>query len=68
VLNRSQVFARCGLIVTEMPGTGKTTAITALGPTGELAVRRRQPHHVKAGRLPIFYVTVPPLRIRPHPG
>ncbi|WP_346103399.1 ATP-binding protein [Nonomuraea maheshkhaliensis] len=59
MLNRRQVSARRGLIVTGIPGTGKTTAITALGRIHELAVRRRQP----AGspeRLPVIYITVPP--------
>jgi hypothetical protein len=58
MLNRRQVSARRGLIVTGVPGTGKTTAITALGRTHELAIRRRNPDD--PGRLPVIYVTVPP--------
>ena len=58
LLNRRQLSARRGLIVTGGPGTGKTTAITALGRTHEVAVRRRHPH--EPHRLPVVYVTVPP--------
>ncbi len=58
MLNRHQVSARRGLIVTGMPGTGKTTAITALGRIHELAVRRRHPN--APDRLPVVYITVPP--------
>ncbi|GAB3976552.1 ATP-binding protein [Plantactinospora veratri] len=58
LLNRRQVSARRGLIVTGVPGTGKTTAITALGRAHELAVRRRHSH--ERDRLPVVYVTVPP--------
>ncbi|MFC3744552.1 ATP-binding protein [Paractinoplanes deccanensis] len=58
LLNRRQLSARRGLIVTGVPGTGKTTAITALGRTHEVAVRRRQPH--EPHRVPVVYVTVPP--------
>ncbi|MEE6259103.1 ATP-binding protein [Plantactinospora sonchi] len=58
MLKRRQVSARRGLIVTGVPGTGKTTAITALGRTHELAIRRKHPREL--GRLPVIYVTVPP--------
>jgi hypothetical protein len=58
LLNRRQMSARRGLIVTGVPGTGKTTAITALGRTHEAAVRRRHPD--EPNRLPVVYVTVPP--------
>lgn len=58
MLNRRQVSARRGLIVTGVPGTGKTNAITALGRTHELAIRRKHPR--EPGRLPVIYVTVPP--------
>jgi len=59
LLNRRQVSARRGLIVSGEAGTGKTTAITQLGKAHEQHVRRRLP----AGcgpRLPVAYVTVPP--------
>ncbi|MGQ0841329.1 AAA family ATPase [Actinokineospora sp.] len=56
-LNRRQVSARRGLIVSGASGTGKTTALTQLGRTHELVVRRRHPN---SPRLPVAYVTVPP--------
>lgn len=58
VLNRHQVSARRGLIVTGGAGTGKTTAITQLGRAHELSQRMRRPSD--ATRLPVVYVTVPP--------
>jgi hypothetical protein len=60
LLNRHQhsAGARRGLVVTGLPGTGKTTAITELGRAHELRVRRRSPAAVQ--RLPVVYVTVPP--------
>lgn len=58
LLNRRQVSARRGAIVTGGSGTGKTTALTALGRAHELAVRRRHPD--LRHRLPVIYVTVPP--------
>jgi len=57
-LNRRQVSARRGMILSGASGTGKTTALTQLGRTHERAVRRRQPD--LAHLLPIVYVTVPP--------
>jgi hypothetical protein len=58
VLNRHQVSARRGLIVTGGAGTGKTTAITQLGRAHELSQRLRAPGG--GPRLPVVYVTVPP--------
>lgn len=58
VLNRQQISARRGLIVTGGAGTGKTTAITQLGRAHELGQRLRLP--TDASRLPVVYVTVPP--------
>ncbi len=58
VLNRHQLSARRGLIVTGGAGTGKTTAITQLGKAHELALRLRHP--TGGPRLPVVYVTVPP--------
>lgn len=58
LLNRRQISARRGAIVTGASGTGKTTALTALGRAHELAVRRRHP--CDRHRLPVIYVTVPP--------
>ena len=59
LLNRHQVSARRGLIVTGPTGTGKTTAVTQLGRSHERAVRRRHPN--EASRVPVVYVTVPPV-------
>lgn len=57
-LNRRQVSARRGLIISGASGTGKTTALTQLGRTHERAVRKRHPGD--RHRLPVVYVTVPP--------
>jgi DNA transposition AAA+ family ATPase len=57
-LNRHQVSARRGLIISGASGTGKTTALTQLGRTHELHVRKRYPEDPY--RLPVLYVTVPP--------
>ena len=57
-LNRRQVSARRGLILSGASGTGKTTALMQLGRTHERAVRRRHPG--TRHRLPVAYVTVPP--------
>ncbi len=58
LLNRRQISARRGLIVTGAAATGKTTAITQLGRTHELLVRLRHPN--PTARIPVVYVTVPP--------
>lgn len=58
-LNRSQVSARRGMILSGASGTGKTTALTQLGRTHERAVRRRHPGSAGQHRLPVVYVTVP---------
>ncbi|MFH8692596.1 TniB family NTP-binding protein [Streptomyces anulatus] len=57
-LNRHQVSARRGVILSGDSGTGKTTALTQLGRAHELATRKRHPHD--RSRLPVCYVTVPP--------
>jgi hypothetical protein len=57
-LNRNQVSARRGLIVSGASGTGKTTALTQLGRTHERHTRNRHPRDKH--RLPVLYVTVPP--------
>jgi hypothetical protein len=57
-LNRRQVSARRGLILSGASGTGKTTAMMQLGRTHERAVRCRHPD--SRHRLPVTYVTVPP--------
>lgn len=57
-LNRHQVSARRGLIISGASGTGKTTALTQLGRAHERHTRRR--HREDEYRLPVLYVTVPP--------
>ena len=57
-LNRHQVSARRGVIVSGPSGTGKTTALIQLGRTHERHVRNRHPEDDY--RLPVIYVTVPP--------
>jgi hypothetical protein len=57
-LNRHQVSARRGVIVSGPSGTGKTTALTQLGRTHELVTRSRHPGD--GSRIPVIYVTVPP--------
>lgn len=59
-LNRRQISARRGLILSGASGTGKTTALTQLGRIHERAVRKRHPGHAGQHRLPVVYVTVPP--------
>jgi AAA domain-containing protein len=60
LLNRHQISARRGLIVTGAAGTGKTTAVTQLGRNYELLLWHRLGHQAVAGRMPVVYVTVPP--------
>jgi AAA domain len=60
LLNRHQVSARRGLVITGAPGTGKTTAVTQLGRNHELLLRHRLGQEAAAGRMPVVYVTVPP--------
>ncbi|MFJ9825707.1 TniB family NTP-binding protein [Streptomyces sp. NPDC101160] len=57
-LNRNQISARRGVILSGASGTGKTTALTQLGRAHELAIRKRHPRD--PNRLPVVYVTVPP--------
>ena len=57
-LNRHQISARRGVIISGASGTGKTTALTQLGRIHELVIRGRHPGD--ASRLPVIYVTVPP--------
>ena len=57
-LNRGQISARRGVIVSGASGTGKTSALSQLGLAHELASRRRHPN--QPHRLPVMYITVPP--------
>jgi hypothetical protein len=56
VLNRREIGARRGLIVSGDGTTGKTTAIKQFGRAYELRVRARYPG---PGRIPVVYVTTP---------
>ena len=57
LLNRREISARRGLIVSGPQTTGKNTALKQLGRTHELMVRERHPG---ADRIPVVYVTTPP--------
>jgi hypothetical protein len=57
MLNRREISARRGLIVSGLQTTGKTTALKQLGRTHELMVRARYPG---TDRIPVVYVTTPP--------
>ena len=59
LLNRREIGARRGLIVSGQQTTGKTTALKQLGRTHELMVRQRYPSRL-ADRIPVVYVTTPP--------
>ncbi|MEU1823787.1 ATP-binding protein [Streptomyces abikoensis] len=58
LLNRHAISARRGLMVSGLPGTGKTSAITQLGRSHELLDRARHPK--VSDRIPVLYITVPP--------
>jgi hypothetical protein len=57
LLNRREISARRGLIVSGLQTTGKSTALKQLGRTHELMVRQR---HRDPNRIPVVYVTTPP--------
>ncbi len=57
LLNRREISARRGLIVSGPWATGKSTALKQLGRAHELMVRER---HGGADRIPVVYVTTPP--------
>lgn len=59
LLNRREISARRGLIVSGQQTTGKTTALKQLGRTHELMVRERYPSR-SGDRIPVVYVTTPP--------
>ena len=73
MLNRREIGARRGLIVSGDGTTGKTTAIKQFGRTYKLRVRARSPG---PGRIPVVYVTTPAsgsppqarAGVRPVPG
>ncbi len=57
-LNRRQISARRGIVISGASGTGKTTALTQFGRAHELATRKRHPDDKT--RIPVIYATVPP--------
>jgi hypothetical protein len=57
MVNRREISARRGLIVSGPWATGKSTALKQLGRTHELRVRQRFPG---TERIPVVYVTAPP--------
>lgn len=57
LVNRREISARRGLIVSGPWATGKSTAIKQLGRAHELRVRQRFPQH---DRIPVVYVSAPP--------
>jgi hypothetical protein len=57
-LNRGlQTGTSCGLVLSGIPGVGKTTAIRALGRTVEQTYRARNPQMSRA--VPVVYITMP---------
>jgi hypothetical protein len=54
-LNRRQISARRGIIISGASGTGKTTALTQFGRAHELAVRKRHPDDETFGLHPEVY-------------
>lgn len=64
LVNRRQISARRGLIVSGPWATGKSTAIKQLGRAHELRVRQRYPDH---DRIPVVYVSAcRRTQLRPH--
>lgn len=59
LLNRREISARRGLIVSGPQTTGKSTALKQLGRTHELMTRQRYPGRYNE-RIPVVYVTTPP--------
>jgi hypothetical protein len=57
LVNRREISARRGLIVSGPWATGKSTAIKQLGRAHELRVRQRHPD---GDRIPVVYVSAPP--------
>jgi hypothetical protein len=57
LLNRREISARRGLIVSGPWATGKSTALKQLSRTYELMIREHSP---RSDRVPVVYVTTPP--------
>jgi hypothetical protein len=59
LLNRRQVSARRGLILSGDGGTGKSTVLTQVGRMHEhAATAQRRPHDLR-NRIPVTYITLP---------
>ena len=57
-LNRGQQLGTsCGMVLSGVPGVGKSTAIRALGRTVERAYRVKNPQMIDA--VPVVYITMP---------
>jgi DNA polymerase III delta prime subunit len=57
-LNRGQQTGTpCGMILSGVPGVGKTTAVKALGRTVEQTYRKRNPQMTSG--VPVVYITMP---------
>jgi hypothetical protein len=57
-LNRGQQLGTsCGMILSGVPGVGKSTAVRALGRTVERAYRTKNPQMIDA--VPVLYITMP---------
>jgi hypothetical protein len=57
-LNRGQQLGTsCGMLLSGVPGIGKSTAIRALGRTVEQRYRKRNPQMTEA--VPVIYITMP---------
>lgn len=57
-LNRGQQLGTsCGMVLSGVPGVGKSTAIRALGRTVERAYRLKNPQMIDA--IPVVYITMP---------
>lgn len=57
-LNRGQQLGTsCGMVLSGVPGVGKTTAVRALGRTIERAYRAKNPQMTDA--VPVVYITMP---------
>lgn len=59
LLNRHQISARRGLIISGDGGTGKTTILTQLGRMHEHAIAALRDPTDRRARIPVIYITLP---------